>query len=99
MAYTMYDNEPQCYSDGFSTIVAFSSEDARDICCEFLGEVPEDYSIDDWSLIDDQAHISIWCDQEGKIDEPSTPGCETIRLTAKTWARREGRGFLCTSEY
>lgn len=43
-------------------------------------------------------HISIYVDPDGYI-APVDEGDETVSLTAAEWARREGPGFLCTTEY
>lgn len=78
------------------TVVAKSTADAC-VWHEFTGEdaPSEEHDI---VPIDDNAELGIWCNVDGSIAEPRR-GARVVRLTAAQWARREGRGFLCSTEF
>jgi len=81
------------------TVIAESADDARRAWCEFTGEdldaCREEHEI---TPVDPDKVIGIWCDSTGKIAEPGH-GAAVIRFTAAMWVAREGRGFLCSSEF
>jgi hypothetical protein len=90
----------QVYKVGDADIViAESAEDARLVWCEVTGEDLEAcYEEHEVTPVDPEKVIGIWCDKDGKIAEPGH-GAAVARLTAAMWVAREGRGFLCSSEF
>lgn len=85
------------YSDGFEWYTGETLGHAYGAREDYSGvTLDEDNSLE---LVPDHHPISIWTDPEGAIAYPDDDGAETLVLTAAEWARREGRGFLCTTEY
>lgn len=104
-------DELHCFTNGTDTVVAHDIEDARVAMREYLDESDTE-SI---RSIDDEKELSIWQDEvlcrgeecpkcgharsstRNGHDRTCPIGCP--RKTAAEWARENGRGFLCSTEY
>ncbi len=75
-------------------VVAHNAEDAWAVLSQH-GYERCDYDDDDLEECPDSDSINILCDAEGHISD----GGEALRLTHGEWADREGRGFLCSTEF
>ena len=84
---------------GPDTVIAYDVDDAWTVWSEQSGEDRDDYeTYDDPVLLPDDKTLSIWCDADG-IAEPNGDGADTVERTCAEWIAREGRGFLCSTEY
>lgn len=75
-------------------VVARDVEDARQALYEHRGGDLDDYD-DEFTAVADDKPISIYVDEQDCISDDGN----VLTLTAREWAQREGRGFLCSSEY
>lgn len=87
------------YSDGCEWYTGETLEQAHGARSLWMGIDPDGDGDNHLELVPDGATISIWTDPEGIITLPDDDGASTMVLTAAEWARREGYGFLCTTEY
>ena len=88
--------ELHCYSDGYSDmVVADSKEDALEVWCAHVGENPEDY-VNVFEQIPGDKMIKI-IDGEDCV-YTITEDTQYTEKTAAQWAKKNGRGFLCSSE-
>jgi hypothetical protein len=83
------------YTIGPDHLVARSLEDAWDVWLAHHGEHRENYAGDEMSLVPDTTELFAFVDERGEISDSG----ETLHLTARQWADREGRGFLFSTEY
>ena len=85
-----------CYTDGTDTVVALSPEDALLAWAEHIGDIEyRDEGDASFGQLPDDKPLSIICDEDGNPDDEG----EAITKTAAEWARDQGRGFLCSTEY
>lgn len=100
-----------CFTNGTDTVVALDIEDAR----LAMAEYSEESDVAGIRPIDDEKDLAIWTDDGLCYGEecpkcgfglattrnghhPTCPiGCP--RKTAAEWAKENGRGFLCSTEY
>jgi hypothetical protein len=85
------------FSDGVETYVAPNLADANQMRLDYralvIGDPYDDDEIEELDPLDQRGNprsFAIWDDDEGVRLGPFTPA---------EWARREGPGFLCTTEY
>lgn len=90
------------FSDGTDTYVAYDLADAVKAWEEHCREVrsPDDW--DEFYPLADHDLITIYCEDE--LPDPMPEGAEEIsagryRAFASAWAKANGRGFLCSTEY
>lgn len=76
-----------CWTNGIDTVVASDADDARAIVADMLGEHVEDVS--PMRRVEDDKVLTILNENTG----------ENIAKTAGKWAQRNGRGFLCSTEW
>lgn len=84
------DNDPKelhCWTDGTTTVSAYSAEDAVAVLYTECGE--EDPAAP-FALVPDDKVIRV------RSDEPDGP--EMVEKTAREWAN-EGRGPVCSTEW
>ena len=55
----------------------------------------EDYPLEE---LPSCSRMGIWSDAAGRVTEKSEDGSSVITRTMDDWCRRNGRGFLCTTE-
>lgn len=91
--------------NGVYYIVAHSAGDAEHLFRDAIG-VDSTFNADTWTLVpgDEQISIGVYRSgpQQGQIasaDEMGEPLTEPLTLSADDWVTREGRGFLCATEY
>lgn len=90
------DEVLRVWSNGTDTVVARDIEDAWAVWSEHSGEKREDYDDGDvWTEV--ARSIRIWCNANGEISDGGD-GDEAVEMTAEQWARKNGRGFLCSTE-
>lgn len=100
-----------CFTNGTDTVVAHDLDDAR----LAMAEYSEGSDVAGIRPIDDEKDLSIWTDDglcygeecpkcgyarattRNGHDRTCPIGCP--RKTAAEWARENGRGFLCSTEY
>lgn len=100
-----------CFTNGTDTVVALDIEDARFAMVEYS----EESDVACIRPIEDDKELSIWADDglcrgeecpkcghaqsatHNGHDRTCPIGCP--RKTAAEWARENGRGFLCSTEY
>jgi len=87
--------ELHAFTNEVDILIARDIGDAWQIWQEHTGESDESYREELYQMPDD-APIGIWWDGE-KIAELGQG--EVLTLTAAEWVAREGRGFLCSTEY
>lgn len=96
----MGDRQLHVFEMGPDTVIAYDVEDAWAVWCERLGEKREDYEPwDEPAQLDDDKPLKIWSDSDGVICEPGEDGGAVATRTCREWADREGRGFLCSTEW
>jgi hypothetical protein len=80
------------FTDGTDTVVAKDLPDVQRVYEEhvMVKFVDEGMSLDDWEQVHDDEPIAI-NDYDGHGGK--------LTLTAKEWAARDGRCFLCSTEY
>lgn len=76
-----------CWTNGVDTAVASDADDARIVVADMLGDHVEDVS--PMRRIEDDKVLTILDENTG----------ESITKTASEWARSNGRGFLCSTEW
>ena len=81
------------FTNHTDTVIARDPEDATRVWLEHLGECEGNY-VHDWTRLDGDHVLGI--DDENTND--ATDG-SPLRLTCREWIEREGRGFLCSTEY
>lgn len=87
--------ELRVWTDDTDTVVAADLADAQKVWEEHHGSTFEQemMTLDDWSQVPDDKPITIHnVDGRGTDDDKLT-------LTAAEWAARDGRGFLCSTEW
>ena len=102
------------YTNGTDTFVAASFEDLKDVYAEMYGTSmgDDEVDIDDWSIVEPGTIIAIGIEGQDFPPEPNDlPQNATVRksnsvddfyvvsATAKAWAKQNGRGFLCSTEF
>lgn len=78
-----------CFTNDYDTVVAYSVEDAKEICkvqCDCVEDEIE------WQEIPDDEVLKI--DVNGSYNPE-----DLVSKTAKEWAEENGRGYLCCTEY
>ncbi len=83
------------YAIGPDHLIANDHDDAGVIWCVHHGEHRGDHDPSDMSIVADDMVLYAFIDGDGRISDSG----ETLHLTARQWADREGRGFLFSSEY
>ena len=85
------------FTDSVCWFVAESLEDAYAVAQEFDGMTRGDRDDNDGQLeeCDGSAKLAILVNEAGQIDDHGS----RLNLMMCQWAEREGRGFLCSSEY
>lgn len=102
--------ELHVYENDTDKVVARDAEDAWAVWCESIGERREDYEDSwDWEKVPSSTIISIGFEEadpnpalyEGLARLPSNDRIWEFRCktTAADWAKRNGRGFLCSTEF
>lgn len=84
------------YSDGSEWYIGHNLDDAYET--RGGGDPwmdPEDYPLEE---LKDTERLRIWCNPEGQPDEIQGDGCSVLERTMADWCRRQGRGFLATTE-
>ncbi len=75
-------------------ICATDAADAAKAYAEFCGSPCDTEALDQ---IADDKPIGFWCDADGNVAE-YTKG-ELVKLLAREWAARHGRGYMGSTEY
>lgn len=75
------------FTNDYDTVVAKDLDDAKAISRELFGEMDTDQ--EEFRLIQDDAKFTIVVDESGKKETK----------TAAEWAKENGRGLLCSTEY
>ncbi len=86
------------FGDDCEWVVAASLEDAKAVLTEMGATLDDDFD-ETWAQEDDEMGHTIWCDSGGHPAEPHAAGNAPVTLTCAEWAKRCGRGYLCTTEY
>lgn len=92
----MGSDELRVFAVGPDNVVAYSEEDAWSVLIEHRGGDLDDYEGDVMAEVAPDEVIRIYVDSDG---QPTDDEGEIAALTAREWAQRCGRGFLCSSEY
>lgn len=79
--------ELHCYTNGTDTVVASDEDDGASVVAEHLGERVEDVGA--LHRVDDATVLKILDEETGA----------SVAKTAAEWARSNGRGFLCSTEW
>jgi hypothetical protein len=90
----MADLHVYCFDD-CEWVVAESIDDAWAVWSESIGQKREDWPDGAWEQEPDDKSMRIIVDDDGAISDQG----ERLELTCREWATREGRGYLCTTEY
>ena len=91
------DVDLRVFEFGPDYVVARSRDDAWTVYIEHVGGDRGDYDGEDMEPVSPDFVIGIYVDADGHLTDESDG--EALRLTAAEWAKREGRGFLCSSEF
>jgi hypothetical protein len=84
------------YEIGPDHLAAHSEDDAWALWCEHHGERREDYPDESADLVPDDRMFAVLVEtKSGAISDSGV----TLKLSARDWVTREGRGFLFSSEY
>lgn len=107
----MIDDNLNLWTNGIDVFAALSVEHAKALWSQFSGESLEDYD-DDWLPInDDVLHVAIleeYSDLEDLFPEKSAAELAKlpknkkgwrVSLRAAEWARRNGPGFVSSTEF
>lgn len=78
--------------DDTCTVVARDEDDAWAVWCDSIGEKREDYQGSSWEQVPDDELVSIIRDVYAEHHVKDT-------MTAAEWAAKDGRGFLCSTEW
>ena len=109
MPYKRKEKEMKVYKNDAEYYVAESLEDLLILWKEHIGDdyIEDGYgTLDDWEELPPDTEITIWWNYEDEIN--SIPkdvipiekyGSWLIKATASQWAKSNGRGFLCSTEY
>jgi effector-binding domain-containing protein len=87
-----------CFTNGYDTVVAYSMEDAQEVCkeqCNCVECKEQCNCVEDdieWQEIPDDEVLKI--DVNGSYNPE-----DLVSKTAKEWAEENGRGYLCCTEY
>lgn len=85
------------YDGGADCVIAASPADAHAVWCKTMGAENSDV---EWEQCADDDTLTVWCGKEnGEICEPYGDNAHEVTLTHREWVAREGRGFLCSTEY
>lgn len=95
----MSEKQLHVFSDEFDRVVAYDVDDAWTVWCEFTGGSREDYDDNAFAKREDEKALKIWCNAAGRPCEHGEKGGAPVERTCREWADREGRGFLCSSEF
>lgn len=88
--------ELHIFTNEIDWVIARDLDDAYDALKEHNGtERHEIEPFDPLFRMDDSEKLGIMVNSQGEIDDNG----ETLTLVADEWAKREGRGFLCSTEY
>jgi hypothetical protein len=74
--------------DGETWVIAENEQTATEVMCEQLGEKVSDYADTEWVVVSPTKEITVI----GEDDFATT-------LTAEKWIEKNGRGYLCSSNY
>jgi hypothetical protein len=78
--------------------VACCIADAWDVWTETTGESDRGYR-EDLAPVPDDRPLRVWSLPDGTIAEEGEDEAAPVERTCGEWAAREGRGFLCSSEF
>jgi hypothetical protein len=81
--------------NGNDRVIAESAAEAEQLVCKQL-HGSDKYELDPFEALPDDHHISICVDADGQLSDDSS---RVLRLTAREWAEREGKGYLCSNDY
>jgi hypothetical protein len=101
------------FSNDVDTFVAMDMDDLPDVYQMHYGETMTsmDEELENWSEIDPDKLMTIWCEGDDyNPEDPQYPpeaevtrkegDCRVyIKATGRAWAKANGRGFLCSTEY
>jgi len=101
------------FSNDYDTFVAMDIDDLLDVYKENYGQtmIEMDEDLRDWSEIDVDRPMTIWCERDNynpedsfyppdaKVTFDEGSQCYQITSTGRAWAKANGRGFLCSTEY
>lgn len=100
------------FTNDVETFVAQDLEDLAKVYVEFYGETMEEIGADlsEFKLVRDDHPIKIFLDEDGSafpaeqwpqgaIENRDENGKISLTATAGAWAKSNGRGFLCSTEY
>ncbi len=86
-------------TEGPDTVIAESIEDAWKVWSKTTGqskdEYQADYENDEFEQVPDDKMMKIFMDDEGKISDSGNQA----EMTAAEWVKREGSGWLCSTEF
>jgi hypothetical protein len=89
----MPHRELKCFENEREYIIAYSSDDAWDIWCEYMGEKKEDYCgismEENWDTVGGDCMFTIYKDDSHTEKET---------MTIDEWIKKMGRGPLCSGE-
>jgi len=86
------------WTNDHDTVVADDLVEVRSIL-ERLAGCPVGFEPSEWEECDEGESLTIWCNADGHPGEPHAPGNSKVTKTIGEWARQEGQGFLCSTEY
>jgi len=98
------------YDNGFNHIVAKSIEDAWLVWCETTGEDRADYDEMEWGEESSDKRLTIRFEEYANLYSERPDGAiveekgdkddlELVSATFRAWAKLNGRGWLCSTEY
>lgn len=86
--------ELRVWDNGTEMVVARDVDDAWSVWEKSTGEKRTEYPDEEWDLVPPWRHITISAD-----DAATLFGCTRKTLRAVEWARLNGRGPLCSTEW
>ena len=90
------------FTDDTDTFIAADLADLREVWREHIGAKTEDDMADfdegQWEEVPPHKPIKIWCDPEGRPNEPHIKGNAVVVQTAAEWVATQPRGMLCSTE-
>lgn len=85
------------FTDDHDWFVAADLDDLRSVVDEHHGNA-DVFPTGEWTEEDADKPLTIWCNADGRPDEPNGDGNAKVTRTMAEWAELNGRGMLCSTE-